>query len=271
MAESTLSLSISELKAEIGHFLGYGRGTDLGEVAWTVPQTNDINDCLKSGLQQFYTPPQIAPNEAPHSWTFLRPFATLTIIQGTNFTPLPDDFGYFEGSIFVADPASATRRLPLQITNPGRVRAQIAAEPDTTGAPRLAAQEPIAGTTATEGTRYNLIVWPVPNADYSVYVEYKHLPDMLTGDLPYPPGGSEHAATIKAAVLAAAELELDDTPGPRAMQFMSRLVASIAVDRKKNFKTLGYNGDPRLRMGGGRQIDRRDFDNGSVTYNGNPL
>lgn len=271
MAESTLSLSIDDLKAEIGHFLGYGRGTPAGESAWTTAQANNITAVLKSGLQQFYTPPALSEREAPHSWSFLRPFASITLTSGQYTIALPDDFGYFEGPVYITTPATAWRRVPLQITNEGLIQGKIAALPDTTGAPRMAALSPIAGTTLTTGTRYNLIVWPKPDAGYVLSYEYKHLPDMLTGLLPYPPGGSEHAATIKAAVLSAAEMELDDVQGVRYAQFMSRLTASIAVDRKKKGTNLGYNGDPRMRSVTGRRFDWRDFDNPPVTYNGSPL
>lgn len=268
MPESTLSCTIDDLKADIGHFLGYGRGPTVGEPAWTVGQENNIQSVLKSGLQQFYNPPPLGAG-APWAWSFLRPFADLPILQGDPQVPLPDDFGAFEGPIYITTPATVFRRFGLQLTNPGLVQARHAAMPDTTGAPQMAALEPIKGTTATAGTRYVLWLWPTPDAPYNLRAEYRILPEMLTGALPYPPGGSEHAATIKAACLAAAELELDDTAGVRQQQWMVRLAASVAIDAKKKGTNLGYNGDPRLH---GRLAGRwRDYDNPAVTYNGNPL
>jgi hypothetical protein len=272
VAESTLSLSLDDLKGEIGHFLGYGRGTVFGEPAWTTPQSNNITAVLKSGLSQFYTPPPTQPGQAPHTWSFLRPFATITLTSGESVVALPDDFGNFEGAIFITTEGTAYRRLPLDVTNPARVQALHAAQPDTTGAPRIAATEAIKGSTATEGTRFNLYYWPTADQNYTLRAEYKYLPDMLTGLLPYPPGGSEHAETIKAACLASAELHLDDAKGPRWMFFMERLSASVAVDaRRKTVTKIGYNADRSDGRGWFHGGNWRHLDNPPVTYNGDDL
>lgn len=270
MPESTLSLSIDDLKGSIGHFLGYGRGTPYGEVAWTTPQTNDIVDVLKSGLSQFYTPPALPGERESHSWSFMRPFTTIALSSGESVAVLPDGFGSFEGPLYITTDSTAWRRFPLDIYNEGMVQARHASLPDTTGAPKMAALQVIAGTSALEGTRYRLYVWPVADADYTFAAEYKYLPDMLTGSFPYPPGGQEHAETLKSACLAAAELHLDDVKGPRWEFFMQRLAASVAVDSRKKGTKFGYNGDSSdRRFPPGRGW--RDYDNAAVTYNGNPL
>lgn len=269
MAESTLSLSLDDLKAAIGSYLGYGRGTVFSEPAWTTEQSNNITDVLKSGLSQVYTPPPTEPGGASHNWSFLRPFASITMTSGTRTVALPDDFGGFEGPIYITSPASASRRWELPVTNEGMVRQMVAASPDTTGAPRIAAESVITGTTATEGTRSNLIVWPTPDADYVLSYTYKHLQDALTGSFPYPPGGQEHAELFKASCIAAAELYLDDMPGARFQYFMQRLTASVYVDRKRKGIAFGYNGD---RSDGRRdqRVDRITWGEG-ITYNGTPF
>lgn len=271
MPESTLSLTIDDLRAEIGKFLGYGRGaTKFAEAAWTTSQLNDINVLLKSGLSQVYTPPPLAPGEAAHEWSFLRPQTTLTLESGKSTVDLPADFGGFSDSIFVMDPASVARRIPLRITHVGMLEQQHASQPDTTGFPRMACEKVLPGTGATQSTRSQLLVWPTSDGNYTLSVSYKHMPDALTGGYPYPPGGAEHAELFKASVIAAAELQLDDQPGPRAAFFVQRLAASIAVDRRRKGLFLGYNGDRsdwrNMRLG--RQVL---FDNPAVTYNGDPL
>ena len=76
MSESTLSLSLTELRIAIAHQMG------LGDTAanWSATELATINRILKKGLRQFYFPPQFDPNERPHQWTFLKPVCTLTTI-----------------------------------------------------------------------------------------------------------------------------------------------------------------------------------------------
>lgn len=272
MAESTLTLSITDLKAEIGHFLGYGRGSAVySETAWTTPQSNNITAVLKSGLAQVYTPPPIAPGEVSHNWSFLRPFASITILANASTAALPDDFGGFEGPVLVTGPSTSRQRYPIAISNEGRVRAAHVEQPDTTGAPRMACEVILKGTTLTASTRSQIMVWPKCDQTYTLSMEYKYLPDALTGLLPYPPGGSEHSELFKASCLAAAELQLDDAAGPRMAFFMQRLTASVHADRKRKGTALGYNGDNSDFRGMMGFRDERLYYGGSVTYNGTPM
>jgi hypothetical protein len=267
--ESTLTLSTADLQAAIGHFLGYGRGASFGETAWTTEQQNNITDLMKSGLSQVYTPPPINQNEPPYSWSFLRPDAKITIPSGSYTVPLPDSFGGFEGpSLSLFDPQAQGRVWPLPIRNEGEVQQQIASWPATSGSPRMAAESVQDGTGPNRSTRSNLIVWPKPDKSYVIGGEWKHLPDALTGAFPYPPGGSEHSEMFKASVLAAAELYLDDTRGPRWTYFMERLAASVHADRKHKGQKLGYNGDWSDREPGRQYVWHYGA---TITYNGNPL
>lgn len=76
MAESTLSLSFDDLRAEIGYALGYTRN----QANWDVNKVADISSYLKGGLRQFYNPPPLKPNLRPHEWSFMRPTTTLTTV-----------------------------------------------------------------------------------------------------------------------------------------------------------------------------------------------
>lgn len=273
MPESGLSLSIDDLKAEIGHYLGYGRGTPFSEAAWDTYQSNTIVAVLKSGLSNVYTPPPLSEREPPHSWSFLRPFASLTLLSGTTTVPLPDGFGGFEGPLYVTEPSTARNQFQLRVTHEGKVQQMHATQPTTTGAPRICCEKVLDGTTANGSTRSELYVWPTSDADYELQATWKHLPGMLTGSFPYPPGGAEHAELFKASCLAAAELQIDDAPGPRQMAFMQRLSASVHVDRKRKGHFIGYNGDRsdnrlrQQRMPGWT----RYYSNNDVTYNGDNL
>lgn len=74
MAESTLKLTFTEIRTEIGRFLGYDR--TYGN--WTADEILDATACIKRGLRNFYFPPRTEQQQA-HRWSFLRPSATLVI------------------------------------------------------------------------------------------------------------------------------------------------------------------------------------------------
>lgn len=270
MAESTLTLSITDLKAEIGHYLGYGRGSAVyGETAWTTSQGNNITAVLKSGLAQVYTPPPVAPGEVSHNWSFLRPFDQITLLAGDYSVQLPDDFGGFEGPLYVMTEGSR-QRTPIKVTNEGVLQNLLTANPDMTGPPRIAAEAVQKATSLTGSNRSILHVHPKADKDYVLAYVYKYLPDALTGSLPYPPGGSEHSELFKASCLAAAELQLDDANGPRWQFFMQRLIASVHADRKRKGDFVGYNGD---RSDGRDMPGFRDhgYYGNRITYNGNDM
>lgn len=275
----SLLLSVTDLRGEIGAFLGYGRGSDLGAAAWTDDQEANIEAALKSGLSQVYTPPPLGPTESSHGWTFLRPFADLVIEQGDLTVKLPESFGGFESDLYVVTPDSAARWASVRLTHEGHVQGLHAARPDQTGPPQVGCEQVIDGTTGNESTRSRLYVWPKTDRAYTVRCQYKHMPDALTGNYPYPPGGAEHAELFKASCLAAAELQFDDAQGPRRAVFMQLLAASVAADRKRNVPSvIGYNGD---------RSDARRYGNfgrntahgetrfwgpwPAVTYNGTPF
>jgi len=75
MAESTLSVTYAELKAEIGVFLGFVRDSQN----WTDDENADIEAIIKRGLRQFYAPPPLSAEDAPYVWSFLKPVTTLII------------------------------------------------------------------------------------------------------------------------------------------------------------------------------------------------
>lgn len=251
MPESRLSLSINDLTGAIGHFLGYGRGTVNNETAWTALQTNDINSVLKTGLSWVYTPPLV--NGQVYAWSFMRPFANITLVIGNDYAELPDDFGGFTSRIYISE-ESPRRPWSIPITTPEKVQEEHVRTPSSSGAPLIAAEFIDRTTTIDRGQRSKLYVFPTPDAAYTMRAEYTYLPDVLTGAYPYPPGGSQHAELFRAAVLAAAELHLDDVRGVRWESFMERLTASIAVDRPRKGQIIGYNADMSdMGVRGGRQ------------------
>ena len=73
MAESGLSLGFSELKAETGQFLGYGRTV----ANFTADQDTLVEAIVQSAVRRVYFPPAMPEVEFGYEWSFLRPSSTL--------------------------------------------------------------------------------------------------------------------------------------------------------------------------------------------------
>lgn len=242
MAESTLSLQYKDLERAIGIFLGYGRGAAFGDTAFTTLQQDVIDQCLASGLRQFYWPKAPDGTGATYEWSFLKPVGVLPIPINVQTVPLYDDFGGMEGQGYLSA-GKSTQWWPLDFVGIGEVLMRYSELPTTTGRPILIAVEPLKGTTAQQGTRYQLHIWPITDQPYSLKFQYYVNPDYINTAFPYHMGGAIHAETVRAACLKAAEATLDDQRGLWAVEFEERLLASINADRKLKPQTLGYNGD----------------------------
>lgn len=250
--EPTLSLKVSDLQAEVGLFLGWGKGADFSDPAWTPRQQAVIESVVKSGLRQFYFPEPL--DGQTYDWSFLKPVTTLTLADGETVVPLPDDYGGFEGTITLASDAGQSY-WPIELMPIGTVYAQQSRLPDTTGRPLYACEEPLRGAGALQGQRFQLRFWPTADADYSVRFQYYLSPDALTGATPYAYGGSMHAETILESCLAIGEQRIDDAADVHTKKWQMRLAASISIDRRTKPQKIGYNGD----NSDGRQWTRRSL------------
>lgn len=240
--ESTLSLKFTDLTGEVGLFLGYGRGADNGDSAWSSQQTATIEAIVRSGLRQFYFPPPLDDGGSSYDWSFLKPYASLTLASGASTVPLPEDFGGFEGQVSVTSSGS-TRPWPVKLYNEGQIVEAYAKTPTASGPPQMAALRPLRGTQDKRGQRYNLYVYPLADQAYTLLFAYYILADALSGTRPYAYGGMAHVETILESCLAIAEQRLDDASTVHSAKFMERLAASISLDRRNKAQTLGYNRD----------------------------
>lgn len=241
MSESSLSITLSKLQAEVGHFLGYGRGTTFSDRAWTTRQQTDIDFVIDSGLRQFYFATPMSGEVV--EWSFLKPALTLTLASGDQTVNLPDDFAGFVGDALTVV-SSSTSYCPVPVYQDGLLDKLYSDNPTMTGRPELAAVRALKGTGARQANRYELYVYPEADQDYSLRLIYFISPDTLNVKNPHPYGGAAHAETIREACLMAAENFLDDqVDGPHSRKFAERLAASINADRRHQPRKLGYNGD----------------------------
>lgn len=261
--ESRLSLKMSDLRSIIGYYLGYGEGSEAGDAAWTDYHLRRIDRTLESGLRRFYIPIQATGEH--YSWSFLSPYAKMTLGSGEHVLVLPDDFGGFSSDIIISA-ASSSVFHSVKIT--GDVRSLYAADATSTGTLRVAALEPIKGTGPETGQRFQLRFYPIADKQYTVQFRYNVMADALTPDRPYPYGGMAHAETIKAACLAAAEQDVNDSSLVHSEQFDRRLAASIAYDRNLRPQSLGYNGDNSSMMDAISNHWRLRDSGSVVTFNG---
>lgn len=252
--ESTLSLKKEELTSQVGFHLGFGRGAVHGDPAYTDQQDADITAVINSGVRQFLFPPPIEGEEGAYDWSFLKPITTLVFPQGESVVPLPDDFGGPEGEITVLSTNSSVT-WPIAFTSEGQIRLRYSQVPNSSGRPIMAALQPIKGTSALAGQRFQLYLFPLADQDYNLQFQYYVLPDALTNAFPYTYGGAAHAETILESCLSIAEQRLDDGMTVHTQKFKERLMASISLDRRNKPQNLGYNRDLSDRPG----FNRRDM------------
>ena len=75
MAESSLSIGWSDLKAEVGFFIGYGRSS----ANWSAAMITEIESLVQSGIRLVYYPPAVSEQVNGYEWSWLRPTTTLDI------------------------------------------------------------------------------------------------------------------------------------------------------------------------------------------------
>ena len=236
MAESTLSMGYVEFQKAVMRFLGYG----VDSTKWTVDQIAEVDDIIQSGYRQFLNPPRNDSIPNGYVWSFMTPIATLVTVANDYDYALPDNFGGMNGNMTIEGMYGYP---PIQIVHEGKIRALRQQDNTITGVPVIAAVRPITGT-GTTGQRMELILYPIPDAIYTLSYPCFVLPNKLTTALPYPLGGMIHAETIMESCLAIAEQNSDDAEGLHKNKFYERLLASIDKDKIMNgVRNYGYNGD----------------------------
>lgn len=232
----SLSITYNELQQAVGRYLGYGRiyGPDNGSVEWA-----DIEDCIKSGLRQFYAPPPVENSNASHHWSFLRPVTVLLLTNGVADYDMPGDFGGINGLLTYPE---WTASRPVIITSESDIRRLRQLRPQT-GKPTHAAIRPKASD-GTAAQMFEMALWPIPDAEIELTYRYYVLPEALSDEIPYPYGGAAHSETILESCLSIAEQRLNDQKGIHWEKFLQRLAASIQIDTKTTGADfLGYNAD----------------------------
>lgn len=243
MRDSLLSLTLGELRSEVCRYFQFGRDYD------NLPSREkaDVDACIRRGLRQFLSPPPLPGESHGHSWTFLRPTGTVTTADGTAVYAMPLNFGGIVGGITYQTADSGAFR-PVEVTSMTALRSRKQSENMSTGRPEIAAVDPVATSSGEPAypTRFQLTLWPTPDAVYTLEFQYiANIEDITTkGPETMLPGGQQHGETIIASCLSIGE-SMTEQPNAVFMQtFMLRLSASVSLDRRLQLPSnLGTNSD----------------------------
>lgn len=247
---AVLAVTYDSLREAIGYFLGYGRTT----ADWSSEQSANVRAALDAGYRMFLTPPAAPGRRSSYQWSFLRPVLDIALVSDLRDYPLPDGFVCFEGELHVVTTNTVYARVNRRTI--GEILQLRAEAGSVTGRPYCVAVRPRSMDGAPGlGQRFELMVYPTPEASYTLRGQAQISPPALSSDNPYPYGGTAHGETIRQACLAAAERDVDDAPqaGHQAA-FLQCLAASIDADARLRPSNLG------------RSRDESPFDPNSVVY-----
>jgi hypothetical protein len=160
--------------------------------------------------------------------------ADMIVMECGNYQ-MPDDFGTIDGRLTFAP--AVTCRDPLPVVGEAQIR-ELRQRDTSSGVPVYAALRPKT-IVATAGQRWEMLLHPRPDTGYALTFRYHVLLNDLVNSTDYPPGGMVHGDMIIASCLAAAEQGEEDAKGPKWQDFMTKLVASIAVDLRGGPEFLG--------------------------------
>jgi len=235
-----LGITYGTLRREVGRYLGFDRDPNN----WGTNETQDVQDVIDAGLRQFYRPPRLPEERIAHQWTFLRPYAHLTLEVGKWDYDAPGDFAGLDGCVYFVQSDFANNTI--QVVNEARIQ-QLRQQywySEVYDEPQYVAVSPKQSDNGSQ-SGYRLMFFPSPDEPYTLTYKYFSRQRALRKDSDVPIGAYEHAETIRASCLAAAEAHLDDEIGPKMQRFMDQLRASVDFDRKSTAPgNLGYNGDP---------------------------
>ena len=238
MSESSLSIGYTDLRQEVGGFLGYGRTVD--GPTWTPARVATIDRYVQSGVRKVYYPPLVKiGNEeiAGYEWSWLRPTTTISTVADDGDYDLPDDFGRLIGNLHYA----ANEQKPsIAIMSVGDIL-DMRSHFDENSAPRYAATR-YKSSIGDTGQRQEILFWPEPDAIYTLSYEYEAYSGVLSDTYPYPLGGMQLAELYIESCLSVAEQRTNDEVGIHTDQFQLLLVDAITRDRKRGARNFGQMG-----------------------------
>lgn len=252
---TSLTGTYTDLQRELGGFLGYGWNPD----EFDHQQEQHVDSMIQNGTLNFYYPPPLEKGGTAHIWSFLKPQSQVVTVANDYDYDMAATFGGIEGQLTYPPD---TGYEPILLVPEAKIRA-LRQSSDITGHPRYAAIR-VKSSTGAADTAYELILYPTPDAAYTIAFKQIVKITRLSKDNPYPLGGAQHSETIRESCLMVAETYVDASERIHTARFMMRLAASVSVDQKSfSPERYGYNWD----KSDGR-FDRNTYRTTQVSYNG---
>lgn len=219
---SSLKIKYSELRREIGRFLGFSRTP----ADWDATQTSDVADVIRGGYRNVCWPTAMEGTPV-HKWTWLCPSATISIVPGTRVYDLPYDF------VRVCSPFTYSYNDNGGIvaqSDDFKLRSLYSSEA-LNGIPKYCAIRP----KSQEEDSYELLVYPTPDAAMTIEYRYEKVPVELGESNPYHLGSAAYSELVLASCLMIADKmlnkeSLDPSGGLHAQRYAELLKASILID-----------------------------------------
>lgn len=255
---SDLTIDLNYLKRLVGRHMG----VTAHPATWTTKQAEEVSEAIRGGLRRFYTPPILPGERYAHEWSFLRPKATLQVMDGVYEYDLPEDYAFIDGPL-TYDPGSSVMYPPVRVVSEHQVRSQhqqyqYSARPEIAG---IRVKPDVDGC----GTRWQIVMWPTPDGAYSLHYRYRTNPGLLSSGIAKPVGGMPHAQTIIESCLLSAD-EMLGVKSDRYLKYLELARASVSHDRTANSPdSLGCSHD---RSDGADGDDWRENQASVVTING---
>lgn len=244
---ASLIFTFQDLYNEVAKFLGtYGSsgpsGTDL----------TDAKDIVNNGYRAFIQ---------ASDWSFLKPEMELATQSGDWKYDLPEDFGSLLAGFQFDDDDGYP---PLEERSVEWIRDQRATNTFTSW-PEYYALRTIS-LDKNIGTKWELMLYPTPDAAYTLHYRYKAVPTKLESDDDIPVGGPELSLLLREFCLAQAETDKDEKVGVHNQKLSMMLNQAKQIDKRRNPHNLGFNGNGPTRASPW-EIARGGFRVSDVEYN----
>ena len=194
-----------------------------------------IHQFVQQGEHEFY-------HASGYDWLFLRPEYSLSLVADTEDYTADDDFGGILTPKLVYVPDDNTYACITKVT-PQVIRARRSTNTSLSSFPQLFAEE----AKTTDGTgiqNYSIMVWPTPDAAYTVKGQYRVEPVYMSASRQYPYGGAAVQQVLLQAIKAVAEQDVTGRFGVQTERYRERLAEAIAREsRTHGPSVLGYNGN----------------------------
>lgn len=236
-AQPNLLAGYDDFQLELARYLGSGSDSDL----WTVQQVDEMDRAIQEAYRCVLDPSRIPGGGSPHVWSWKRQSTTLVTVSGTNTYTFPADFGSIHSReiTYAADIGfiTITPTSALDI----RKRNQFSS---TTAQPWLYATE-WAPQVSGLSQRQRIILYPTPDAAYTLTYEYAVLIGELSKTNPYPLGGPRISQLMIEACKAVGMSKQDGSRSDIWNQFKETLGDAISMDAATNTeRTVGPMRDP---------------------------